>query len=707
MNRFYPNMISNLMFFLLIPCSISQSWGATSDRKIKSNGWELTYSSTTRTMDYTYKGQSIVKGAFIKAKIGTDETRSNHFKEIEIRKQKIKDQIGKGDKYTVIYSKGPLSGIQIEQNYYFYSDKDYFLTEVWLCSDQNEIASNYIAPFYSLEKNSFLPQDTTNRALRVPYDNDAFVSYLSSPLDREETSFEVTSIFNGVSRNGLVIGSVEHDTWKTGIRYKGEDHQSITYLECFGGITHELTRDISDKPNRPSKEHGSIRGKKLKSPKMFMGFFKDWRKGMECFGEVNAIIAPPRKWATGTPFGWNSWAAMAEKVNYEGVVDVADFIKKELQPNGFENDQTVYIGLDSFWDNFNEEQLISFADHCKRNGQKAGIYWCPFSDWFGNAEGFVEGTNQQWKYKDIYLYTDGKPRRIESLAVDPTHPGTKLRMKHYIEKFKKWGYTYVKLDFINNGTLEADAFYNPNVTTGTQAYNEGMQYLCDLCGDDLFMALSIAPVFPAQYGNSRRISCDTWGAMSEQGWGTTNYMLNSLSFGWWLDRVYPFNDSDHILLHKPQEADNYKEGANRARITSAVITGIYMLGDNVSSKGSLPGDDHAKERVRIMATNKEINAIAHLGKSFYPVEGYTAQSPEKAESIYMLNTEKYTYIAIFNFDTTSVKEGQLDLRRIGYQKNKNIKGKELWTSISVLSGSDGLQYSIPPQDVRVYRMENQ
>lgn len=705
MNRLHSAIISSLAIFLLLSCYGLQAKAASSGNKINKNGWEITYDPSSRTLNYSYIGQAILKGVYVKARVGTKDIESSNFKDIEIRKEKINDAVGRGTKYTVIYSDGPLSDISIEQNYFFYSDKDYFLTEAWICSDREPIASNYIAPIFTTSKNSFLPQDETNRALRVPYDNDAFVSYLSAPLNKEEVSFEVTSIFNGLSRNGLVIGSVEHDTWKTGIRYTGEDNQYITKLECFGGITHELTRDISDKPNRPSKEHGSIRGKRLKSPKLLMGFFSDWRRGMERFGEVNAAIAPPRRWNTGTPFGWNSWGAMAEKVNFEGAVDVADFIKTDLQPNSFENDQTTYIGLDSFWDNFNEEQLIAFAEHCKKNGQKAGIYWCPFSDWFGNAEGFVEGTNEQWRYKDIYLYANGKPRRIESLAVDPTHPATKLRMKYFIDRFKKWGYTYIKLDFINNGTLEADSFYNPNVTTGTQAYNEGMQYLCDLCGDDMFLALSIAPVFPAQYGNSRRISCDTWGAMSEQGWGTTNYMLNSLSFGWWLDRVYTFNDADHILLHKPQEAENYKEGANRARITSAVITGIYMLGDNFSSKGSLPGDGQAREKARAVATNQDINAIAHLGKSFYPVEGYTAQSPEKAESIYMMDTDKYTYIAIFNFDTTTSKEGKVDLGRIGSKKSKNIKGKELWTSTPLLSDSGSLLYSIPPQDVRVYRID--
>lgn len=695
--------IFQLFIIFLLSCLCIQSKNIPLGKGIKHNQWKITHNKD-KSLTYTYKGKVILKNTYIKAKTGDQYIESKDYKNINIESEKIDDLFGKGQKFTVTYTDSPNSNTTLEQLFYFYSDKEYFLTEVFLKSD-NDISSNYIAPLYSIERNSFLPNDATNRILRVPFDNDAFVHYLSSPLTVENVSFEVTSIFNGRSRNGLVVGSVEHDTWKTGIRCSTEDNQYITQFECFGGITHELTRDISDKPDRPSKEHGSIKGKSLKSPKILFGMFDDWRRGLEKYGEVNARIAPPRKWNSGTPFGWNSWAAMAGDVNYEGTVEVSDFIKNELEPYSFENDGVTYIGLDSFWDNFSEEQLQQFVERCKMNGQKAGIYWCPFSDWFGNAEADVDGTNGAYKYKDIYLYANGKPRKIESLAVDPTHPGAKQRMAHFINRFKRLGFNYVKLDFINNGILEADSFYNPKVTTGVQAYNEGMQYLSDLCGEDMFMALSIAPTFPSQYGTSKRISCDAWGAMTEGEWGTTGYMLNSLSFGWWLDRVYPFNDADHILLYKPQEADDYKEGANRARITSAVITGLYMLGDNFSLSGRIPGTEEARKKAKAVATNKEINDIARIGKSFYPLEGYTAQQPGKTETIFTLDTDKFIYIAVFNFDKDSDKEGIIDISRITPKKIKKSLAEELWTSTERTVENNSLKYSVPPQDARVYRIE--
>ncbi|NDV93953.1 hypothetical protein D0T84_03345 [Dysgonomonas sp. 521] len=694
--------INSLIILISMSCICLLACAPLANDKIEYKQWSIVYNKETKALDYKHEGKDILSGVFVKAKVGDDFVESTSYPQMSINKESVSDIFGKGEKFTVSYT-GLAGKPDIKQVYYFYPEKEYFLTEVYLESE-SDISSNYIAPIYTTTKSAFLPSDETNRVLRVPYDNDAFVHYLSSPLSVEDISFEVTSVFNGKERNGLVIGSVEHDTWKTGIRYKAEENQYIAELECYGGVVHELTRDISEKPDRPSiKGHGSIKGKSLKSPKMFFGMFKDWRRGMEAFGEANAVVAPPRKWNSGTPFGWNSWGAMAEKVNYEGAVDVSDFIKNELQSKSFENDNVTYIGLDSFWDNFSEDQLRQFVEHCKANGQKAGIYWCPFSDWHGNAEAFVEGTNNAYKYKDIYIYADGKPRKVESLAVDPTHPGTKQRMEHYINKFKKLGYTYVKLDFINNGTLEADSFHNPAVTTGVQAYNEGMKYLSDLCGEDMFMALSIAPTFPSQYGTSKRISCDAWGAMTEGDWGTTGYMLNSLSFGWWLDRVYPFNDADHILLYKPQEAGDYKEGANRARITSAVITGIYMLGDNFSRKGKIPGSKEARDKALKVATNKDINDIARIGRSFYPVEGYVAEAPGKAEPVYMLETADCTYVAVFNFDKAANKEGNISLDRIGLA-GKKVKGKELWTSSEVLVEESMLQYSVPPQDARVYKL---
>ena len=695
-------MRSKLLALLLL---LSFFTGCKQSTDCHYQDWLITFDNESRAIHLFYQDKALLKGVVSRYKLDDRYVATAEYPRVSLKESTFTDMIGRGKKVT--YQYGGLKGHpNLHHVFYFYEGDSICLIETLLVG-KDSIASNYIAPIYTETDCAWLENDTTNRVLTIPFDNDNFVPYKSSPLSIQDTSSEVTAFFTGSSRKGLVIGSVEHDTWKTGISFATSNHNQVNKLEAFGGLANEATRDVSSKKDRPSCEHGYVNGRTIKSPKLFVGFFADWRRGLEAYGQTCAKIAPPRKWDKGVPFGWNSWAAMATRVNYEGAIDVADFIHTDLQPNNFNNDQTVYIGLDSYWDTFSTEQLKDFVKHCHQNGQKAGIYWGPFSDWYANGEAYVEGTDNQWRYKDIYLYApNGQPRKIESLAIDPTHPATKRRMDHYIGMFKEMGYEYIKLDFINNGTLEAVSFHNPSVTTGKQAYNEGMAYLTEICGDDMFIALSIAPTFPAQYGTSKRISCDVWGAMTEGDIGTIGYMLNSLSFGWWLDRVYPFNDADHILLYQSDQLEDYTLGANRARVTSAVITGIYMLGDNFSLKGSFIGNPEARKRAMEVVTNPDINDIARLRQSFYPVDGYKASAPHKTETQFMLETENSTYFVVFNFDKTAPSIGSVNLERISIHTDTNLQVKELWTSEQFTTKDNQLPFHVPPQDVRVYQVQH-
>ncbi|MDD4822012.1 MAG: hypothetical protein PHI48_05575 [Bacteroidales bacterium] len=662
---------------------------AAVDPVIQGGRWTIAYDRDAKTVDFIHDGQPILKGVFVKAKSGNVVLQSTEYETITFSKEKISDAFGKGEKHTISYS-GLKGQPEIRQLFYLYPKRDYFLTEAYLVAATGT-SSNYIAPVVTTTPSAFLEADTANRVLSVPFDNDDWVRYSSLPLRTDSVSFEVTSIFSGKQRKGLVIGSVEHDTWKTGIRYATSDNRTINRLECFGGITHALTRDLNKAgSDRPSKEHGSIAGTTLKSPKVLVGMFDDWRKGIECYGEANALVAPKRKGTKMNIFGWNSWGAMAEKLNYLGAMDVSDYIHTHLQPAGFNNEGTTYVILDSYWDRLNEEQLRAFVQQCNANGQVPGIYWSPFSDWGGRGNATMEGSS--YTYNDAYLYANGEKRKIASLALDPTHPGTQKRMDFFIGRFKRLGFKYIKLDFLNNGILEADAYYDKKVTTGVQAYNKGMEYLAALCGDELFMALSIAPVFPSQYGNSRRISCDAWGALKD-----TEYELNSLSFGWWLDRVYPFNDGDHIVLSGNSESEN------RMRVTSGVITGTYILGDNFSQKGSCIGDLKAREKAEKFVTNPDINAIGRIGKSFAPVEGYTAAGTNRAEELLLLRTDDALFVAAFNL-TDKEKPVTIEWSRLGLSSTGKKQVKELWSGETTAVKGASIKTTVPAKDVKLFRI---
>ena len=147
-------------------------------------------------------------------------------------------------------------------------------------------------------------------------------------------------------------------------------------------------------------------------------------------------------------------------------------------------------------------------------------------------------------------------------------------MKHTSELFHRAGFEYVKMDFMTHGAMEADKWYNPEIQTGIQGYNYGMQLLDKYFGD-MYINLSISPVFPAHYAQSRRIACDAWNKMKD-----TEYTLNALSYGWWQDKVYQFNDPDHIVLR------DATDGENRARVTSGLSLEFSLL-EMISAKAVL------------------------------------------------------------------------------------------------------------------------
>lgn len=697
------NFLKRNLCCLISSLCLTAHTAVAGDLDISYGKWQITFDESSKTVTYVYQDLTLLKKVFVQAvNANGEELKSNDYPNATLKKESISDVFGDGEKYTYIYS--GLSGKEsLEQVFYFYPSQDYLLTEAFLVSDQQS-SCNWIAPIMTKTSSTFLPAEGDNRLLYVPFDNDSFRGYSANPWGISSTSCEVTAIYDVISRQGLCLGSIEHDNWKTGINYGSSSTNRLRSLEVFGGLVDANTNDVRPEKGPAIYHHGSLKGKRIKSPKILVGYFNDWRKGLETIGEATALVTPPLSWQKGTIFAWQSWGGMAEKVNYEGAIDVSDYFKSTLQPQNFHNENgKVYMVLDSYWDNFSEQQLKDFVKHCETNGQIPGIYWTPFSFWGSATDDWdVEGTNGKYKYSDIIITAGGERRKIESYALDPTHPGTLARIDYQVKRFKDWGFKYVKIDFINNGTLEADKFYNPDITTGIQAYNYGMQYFVDACGEDMFIDLSIAPIFPSQYGHARRISCDAWGTIDN-----SQYMLNSLTFGWWLDRVYSYNDPDHLVFK------DCSEGANRIRLTTGAMTGTMLLGDNFSLKGSFPGTQTLRTQAEKVATNADINAVAQLGRSFSPVEGNMSvnfshfDNNYGVDKIYMLDTKNAFYLVVFNYDTSKAATETVSLSRLGLNEADVKHITELWTGESINLDDGNLKCTVPAGDVRLYRLEKE
>ena len=570
------------------------------------------------------------------------------------------------------------------QHLWLYDGKPWIAIEAELDSKAAEIGTRHFdAVVLKGDDPVQIPGNTSLRILHVPFDNDMWFRYNSvaaSDLKPGQlfTSDEVTAIYDNASRQALILGSITHDTWKTAIEAHATDGQ-LTDLDIYGGISSPtgIRTDTHD-----TVPHGIVHGARVVSPRIFIGSFSDWREGLEAYGAANAAIHPPLQWAAGPPMGWNSWAAYGGKINYERYLGSAAFLRDKLVPLGFGNRKVLYVNLDAFWSNLDAVQLSDAVATIKAmhspDGTRfePGIYWTPFAYWSDNLDAYVEGTNMKYRYRDILLKApDGSflPKVDGGWAIDPSNPGEKARITYYLQQFQKLGFKYLKIDFLSHGALEG-VHYDPAIQTGIEAYNLGMKQIVDEIGGRMFISLSIAPLFPSGYGNARRLSCDTKGHISGED-QSTEYMLNSLTYGWWTSKNLYITDPDHVVLGDKADlgARNVVEG--KSRLLSAIISGGMILDST-----RLADDPQGQAFAQAVYGNRAWLKVAAEGKTFRPIEGNTG---DKATDAFVRSSARGVYVAFFNYDEKHPQTITIPLDRI----DKTLTSVPSVTVIDVASGA--------------------
>jgi hypothetical protein len=252
---------------------------------------------------------------------------------------------------------------------------------------------------------------------------------------------------------------------------------------------------------------------------------------------------------------------------------------------------------------------------------------------------------------------------------------------YYLDYFKDLGFDYLKLDFLSHGALEG-AHYDANVTTGIQAYNQGMQYLLDQNNGRMFLSESIAPIFPYQYANSRRIYCDASTTIAD-----TEATVQAVTYGWWINsRLYQFSDPD-VMKFAGGTANE-----NQSRLICCAISGTVFL--NSDDLASVAGRNLA----RTCLTNEAINEVARAGVSFKPVEGNTGTS---ATDVFFRQDNGTWYVAVFNYSSSS-KVKNVNLSRVGI--SGSYTAQDLWSgALSTVSGTTW-SVSLGAKQAKLFRL---
>ena len=665
------NRILLLTVFLMAVSGLAQA------KSVRAGGWAVDIDQTTGAVTAAFNGDTLLNNSVARWGRNGMLTLMSDCSDIKVASSRVKNEIF--EKATRVSVTGKMVGQGLATLDMILNNVEPEMT-VRLTLDGVVAARgvNYMVPVCNGNAISFEGAD--NRQLFVPYDNDAWVRYSVSEFGLQAPeSYEVGALFDAAGRQGVVFGSIDHDVWKSAIKYSTSSPSLVDSLTLYCGASSSLTRDV-----RP---HGVVMGTRVSSPRFIIISTPDWRDGLEAFADVCAAVKPNQTKGGPRPFGWNSWGDLQTKINFENASQVVDFISENLAGSFHAADSTLVIDLDAFWDfGFTPDQHYEFVAACRAKGMKPGIYYCPFTDWAKNPDATV-GEAPAYKMRDLYLTHEGKPLEFDgAYALDPTHPGTRARIERQLNEFKKWGYEYVKIDFMAHGAYESDSHYDPKAMTGTQAFTSGMQFIDSIAGDDMWINLSIAPLFPASYAQSRRIGCDAWNNI-----GSTEYTLNALTYGWWLDHMYHYNDADHVVFKE------VTEGENRARLTSSAITGVFFLGDNFSATGNAETCDRAKR----FACNDDINEMARLTKSFRPLR---AGNGDRAANIFEGRAGNTVWVALFNYDDNDT-ELSFNLGELSLGAGDVVGMTELWMASPVTTDTDGtVKVSIPSKDVRVVRI---
>ncbi len=551
------------------------------------------------------------------------------------------------------------NGLRLERTISCGGDEPFFTVSLALSSSKGrDVESRYLAPLCFIYPNRegdplFLSLD--QKMLLVPYDNDMWVRYESVPLKPGRTSYDVTCVYDENSLSGLLIGALDADTWKNAVTCSSFDAR---VYKAYCGVADAGTHDCCP--------HGALTGKKISSSRFLCGWAEDIRDALELYGKRAMEGRFSMPWVGGVPFGWNSYSALAIGTTADHWETAADFINGEL--TSFKGDGGTFINLDAVF-GISRKHKREIVEKLHARGQKAGTYLAPLT--YSDALGLLplKGSVGKSRKSTVMKLEDGTPYApIDgSIPVDITRPEVEKDLRLSLREIVEDGFDYLKIDFTSHGAVEGERF-DKSVRTGRQALGRFYSILAEeldslKIGRKIFVSLSIAPLFPAGYGVSRRASCDAFGHHED-----VRYVLNALNFGWWTQgSLYSFNDPDHTVLY-----NSVVDGRGpadiaeaRSRYYASVISGtVLLLSDNYGPKGEGDVISRSRRRALELANDPDVNAIARLGKPFRPV-----RLADGTCDTYYLDLGNRHLAAVFNFSaeekTMSVKPSDISAPESG------------------------------------------
>lgn len=689
--------VAGLFLLFILDFSVVQSQTiekSNNNLLVKSDYYQLSFNLISGTIDYLFPNGTFLKNTKVFfSDINSGEYSTEDFSKHRYLIEENKDAIGESTIISFIHEEES-KPLRLIQYITVYKNQPYILSSVIAESKNDSVGleSNNISPLTTNASGDIFVSGTKPRMLDVPFDNDNWVKYLTvdlNSMDSKGEGYELTSLYDYEKMNGIVIGNLSHNFWKTGIKYSSAKIGGINSFAIYGGAS------TKDNPLLPKEfggydgthdvvAHGTMQGRKIFSPLIFICYDDYINNAYNLYGQLNAKISGYLSWNKTAPFYWNSFGVenvLGHKgiIMPKGVTKVSDFIYSRENINKYADP---ILSIDSYDQSiYTTDVLKSIGKYGEKRNQQMGFYFIPFAVWtwknsietgkLQHTDEYIRSVTLKDSSGCTIVYKDGD---FGAFPLDPTHPATRERIIAELQKAKAINARLLKIDFLSAGAMESSVRYNKNIRSGLEGYNYGMNMLKHLIdsilGEDIFITHAISPMFPHQYAHARFLSTDIYSHVRNDkkdfpSYGSTaSSMISSSHLGWVHGTLLPYTNMDVIVMKNFQNNPDISEKDLKIRLYTMITMGS-VFGDGTDFR-----DEEAKRRAKKYLDNENVCKFFSDPKAFLPLKVSDGLTEDQQLSFYL--PEDTIIISAFNFSDKEKYRSTFNRNRIGLKNKKYI-----------------------------------
>ncbi|CAK4844801.1 unnamed protein product [Aphanomyces euteiches] len=474
------------------------------------------------------------------------------------------------------------------------------------------------------------------------------------------TSYWVAAMFDNTNKKGFVAGAATTFKWKS-MQYLAQASTANGALSGFSVYN----------------AGGTQSGTSVSSDLFFLGYYNDYRDGLEQFGSTYAVGEPKLAWSGGVPAGYNTYYSFYGLPTIDATHSMVDYFAANLKSLGY-----TYMNVDCCYKGATGTQttadFLVFTNYVHSKGMKAGGYGAPFAIWDPLTTA-VPGA-PGYKFQDIALKdTSGNLIKsyLDTYIVDATHPAAQAYLAYEMNYYYvNAGMDYVKLDFLDFGMFEGNHY--DSTKNGMQAYRIGMQVMRDTllaAPQSIFINESIAPLLPSGYAHGRRVGVDTTIPLQNNLYpGIERQALNAAASWWTNGTLYQYNDPDMALPENIANGFN-KYSVNYAKLYDTTIAlggGHLIIGDNVPFI--------AEDRLKPLL-NPSIIDLAKKGKAARPVSmtNFYHKLEHPPSQSYITDTNGDKFVHLNNWDMNNTASRTVTFADLGLSASTTYTITELYS----------------------------